>query len=164
MAPAYDCGLGRNSRQASTKVWTSVRTRSASLALISTKFQYDDSRFANDLGSMQTRSMLGGPFTDEPVVAGSSVIRAVHITELRGRIDALRIRFGLPVFRWTDETLIPGTATIRAQHITELRMALAKVFARATVTPPTCTDPSLAPSVPVKAVYIEQLRAAVLAL
>ena len=34
-------------------------------------------------------------FTDDPLIAGSSAIKAVHITELRTRIDALRARYAL---------------------------------------------------------------------
>ena len=42
------------------------------------------------------------PFTDDPLIAGSSVIRAVHIMELRSRIDAVRVRFGLGAYPFAD--------------------------------------------------------------
>ena len=41
-------------------------------------------------------------FSDDPLTAGSSLIRVVHITELRTRIDVQRARFGLAAFAWTD--------------------------------------------------------------
>ena len=44
------------------------------------------------------------PFTDNPIQVGVTSIKAVHITELRQRIDALRIRFGLGAYSWTDTT------------------------------------------------------------
>ena len=41
-------------------------------------------------------------FSDDPLTAGTSPIRVVHITELRTRIDVLRVRFGLAPFAWTN--------------------------------------------------------------
>ncbi len=46
------------------------------------------------------------PFTDDPVRPGVTPIRAIHFTELRERINALRTAAGLPRFAWTD----PGPA------------------------------------------------------
>ena len=48
------------------------------------------------------------PFTDDPIVPGVTPIKAVHFTELRTRIGALRSAAGLPRFSWTDPVLRPG--------------------------------------------------------
>ena len=101
-------------------------------------------------------------FTDDPLVAGTTVIKAVHITELRSRIDALRSRFNLQTYAWTDAGLAAGTV-VRAVHVTELRNALAQAYTAAGRTQqPAYTDPVLTPqSTVVKAAHIQELRTAV---
>jgi hypothetical protein len=103
------------------------------------------------------------PFTDNTLVAGVTAIRAVHITELRTRIDALRVRFALAPYAWTDPVLTVGVAAIKAQHIVDLRIALSQAYAAAAMTPPVFTDASLA-GASMKVAHIAELRAAVLAI
>ena len=111
-----------------------------------------------DIGAVEYQ-----PFTDDPVTAGVTLIKAVQITELRARIDALRIRYGVPPFNWIEPSL-GGTTPVRAQHILDLRTALGQAYTGATRTPPTYTDPTLTAGMAPRAVYINELRAAVLAL
>ena len=103
------------------------------------------------------------PFTDDALTAGSSLVRAVHITELRSRIDALRSRFVLPVYSYTDLTLAAGTG-ILTRHITDLRTALSEVYVKAVKTPPTYTDDPLTAGTVMKAVHISEIRSAVIAI
>jgi hypothetical protein len=103
------------------------------------------------------------PFTDDPLSAGT-LIKAVHITELRSRIDAIRAARGLPAFSYGDPTLTVGSTVVRAVHITDLRTALSQAYVAAGSTPPTYTDPSLAAGVPVKVAHIAELRAAIVAI
>ena len=65
------------------------------------------------------------PFTDESIRPGVTPVRAVHFTELRTRIDALRRREGLTAFAWTDRVLTAGVTPVKLVHLTELRSALA---------------------------------------
>jgi len=103
------------------------------------------------------------PFTDDPLQSGVTVIRAVHISELRTRIDALRQRYGLPAFAWTDASL--SGVFVKAVHITELRSGLADIYAAAGRVQPTYTDPSLIAGVTTgKVTHIAELRAAVVAI
>ena len=105
------------------------------------------------------------PFTDDPLRPGVTPVRAVHFTELRTRIDALRRGVGLGPFPWTDAVLIPGETPVRLSHLLELRSALAPVYAAAGRTAPGWTD--AAPSVgttPIRAAHVTELRAAVMAL
>jgi hypothetical protein len=104
------------------------------------------------------------PFTDPVLTAGSSLIRAVHITELRMRVDALRVRYGQAAFVWTDPTLTPGATVIRAQHILDLRTALAEAYVAAGLPPPTYTDPSLLAGTVARVAHIAELRANILAI
>ena len=102
-------------------------------------------------------------FTDDPLAVGTT-IKAVHITALRSRVDAIRSARVLPAYSWTDPTLMPGASVVRAAHIIDLRTALAQGYVSASLTPPTYTDSSLAAGVTVKAVHIAELRAAVVAI
>ena len=63
-------------------------------------------------------------FTDDPLMPGVTPVLAVHLLELRARIDGLRSRAGLPAFAWTDPKVVPrGDARPGAAHLTELRSA-----------------------------------------
>lgn len=103
-------------------------------------------------------------FTDDPLVPNVSMVRALHIAELRSRVDALRVRFGLAPFVWTDSTLAGGATAIRAVHITDLRLALSQAYSAAGLTLPTYTDPDLSVGMTIKAAHISELRTAVIAI
>ena len=66
-------------------------------------------------------------FTDSAIMPGVTPIRAVHITELRTRIDALRQRANLPGVAWTDPVITAGVTPVRAVHTQELRTAVSAV-------------------------------------
>ena len=53
------------------------------------------------------------PFTDHPIRPGVTPVKAVHFTELRARIDALRRAAGLPAFSWTDAVLRAGVMSVK---------------------------------------------------
>jgi len=103
-------------------------------------------------------------FTDDPIVAGSTVVRAEHVTELRTRIDQLRATAGLTAFAWTDSALPVGALPIRTIHITEMRTALGAVYTAVKVPPPQYTDATLAPGDTIKAVHVAEIRSAVVAI
>jgi hypothetical protein len=106
----------------------------------------------------------GGCFTDQPLAAGV-VIKVVHITELRARIDALRVRHALPQMAWTDPAIVAGVTVARAQHLIDLQTALAQAYQAAGRTPPAFTDAPITPSQTViRHVHISELRSAVVAL
>ena len=104
-------------------------------------------------------------FTDDPIVPGVTQVRAVHFTELRRRIDALRARTGLGRFPWTDLTLQPGVTPVRAMHLLDLREALSGAYAAAGRAALRWTHASPAPgTTPIRSAHLTELRAAVLAL
>ena len=101
-------------------------------------------------------------FTDDPIVPGVTPIRAVHLTELRVRTDALRAAAGLARFSWTDSALVPGVTPVRLVHLLELRRALAGAYAAAGRAAPRWTDAAPTPeATPIRAVHLTELRAAV---
>ena len=97
-------------------------------------------------------------FTDDELTAGLNVIKAVHIMELRTRIDAVRVREGLPAYAYTN-AIVAGSSVVATLDVTELRAALAQVYTGLGMTPPSyATSP--AQGVTVRAADIASLRAA----
>jgi carboxypeptidase family protein len=108
---------------------------------------------------------VSAPFTDDPLIAGSTIVKGIHVTELRIRIDAARAARSLPAFSWTDATLSAGATLIKAVHITDLRTALAAVYIAAGETPPVYTDSILSPGVTSpKVAHIAEIRSALIAI
>jgi hypothetical protein len=99
-------------------------------------------------------------FTDDPLLAQTTVIKAVHITELRSAIDSLRALNGLPAFTWTDSTLTPGTTPVSAVHVLELRTALDEVYQVLGRPSPVYTGPTIVAGQPIAALDVSELRAA----
>ena len=108
---------------------------------------------------------VSGSFADDPLQPGVTPVRAVHFTELRTRIDALRRAGGLQAFSWTDPVLGVGVMRVRLVHLLELREALVAAYRAAGRSSPGWSDPvSSAGPVPIRAVHLMELRRAVLAL
>jgi RHS repeat-associated protein len=94
-------------------------------------------------------------FTDNPLEVGGTLIKAVHITELRTAVNQARAFAGLSAASWTDSSLTGFS--IKAVHITELRTKLDEARAALGLSAVTWTDSSLS-GVIVKAVHISELR------
>ena len=123
----------------------------------------ETSPFSYSVPEVVIKPSASAPFTDDPLVAGSIVVRVVHIAELRSRIDQIRVARGLSAYTWTDSTLASGSTIIRAAHITDLRTALNEAYSAAKRSLPSYTDATLS-GAPIKAVHISELRAAVIAI
>ena len=116
---------------------------------------------ARSVGAVFATS-IGSTFVDDPLVPRVTVIKAVHVTDLRLAIDQERTRRGLGAFSWTDPVLTPGITVISRLHLVEMRLALNQAYAAASRTSPTYTDPVIAAgSLPVRTVHIQELRAAI---
>lgn len=102
-------------------------------------------------------------FTDDPIRPGVTPIKAVHFTELRTRIGALRAAARRSPFSWTDPVLQAGVTPIRLVHLLELREALGAAYEAAGRAVPRWTD-AAAGATPIKASHLMELRAAVAAL
>jgi hypothetical protein len=100
-------------------------------------------------------------FTDDPVGAGVTRIKAVHVTELRGAVNALRATAGLTASAFTDPVL-SSSVRVKAIHVQELRTALTAARGALGLPAAGYTDPSLTPgSSRVRAVHVQELRSAV---
>ena len=94
-----------------------------------------------------------------------TVIKAVHVTELRSAIDKLRAVNGLGGFTWTDSTPTPGLTVVKRAHFTDLRTALSQAYQAAAQTAPSFTDSSISPGLTIiKASHLNELRNGVRAL
>src|SRR5207249_4620298 len=96
-------------------------------------------------------------FTDDPIVAGVTPIRAVHITELRQTIDQFRAYAGLSPSAWTDPTITAGVTIVRAVHVLELRARFDEALNRLAWGASAYTDPTLTGSF-VRATHVSELR------
>jgi hypothetical protein len=106
-------------------------------------------------------------FTDDPLVAQSTPIRAVHFTQLRTAINNLRAKCecGLGPFSWTDGSLTPGSTPVRGVHLEELRAALNDVYTKKGKSHAPYTDPTITGGQTViKASHLSELRTFVWAL
>jgi hypothetical protein len=107
--------------------------------------------------------LSAGTFSDDPLISGVTRVKALHVTELRTRIDVLRAGHGLTPFAWTDPALAAGFF-IKAVHVTEMRTALAQAYSAAGQAPPSFTDTITPGATPIRAVHIQELRNAVVGL
>jgi hypothetical protein len=130
-------------------------------------FTPDDTAGYTNAGKTVTIDVTAGTalsFTDASLFAGMTPVRAVHVSELRDRINAVRIRLGLDAFMWTEATLTPGETALRAVHILELRSALQAAYVAAQRAAPVFLDTDLQSAQAVKAIHLIELRNAVIAL
>jgi len=97
-------------------------------------------------------------YTDEPIVANSTPVRAIHITQLRTIIDAVRAASGLQSFSWTHPSLTAGSSIVAKEDVADLRSALDAALLNVGLTDPPWTDPVLNSTVIIKREHIEQLR------
>jgi hypothetical protein len=103
-------------------------------------------------------------FTDDPLVARSTAVKAVHFQDLRSAIDMLRARQALAAFDWTTPTLIAGSTPAQAQHLLDLRSALTAASQKAGRGTPSFAEAIVARQTIIKASHLAELRAAVRAL
>ncbi|HXH95329.1 MAG TPA: hypothetical protein VNN25_27385, partial [Thermoanaerobaculia bacterium] len=95
-------------------------------------------------------------FVDDPLL--NSLVKAVHLSQLRTAANAVRLLAGLTAFSFTD-TSTAGTP-IRALHLTELRSSLDEARAPLGLTTGGYTDASPA-NVAIKTVHFQELRSRV---
>ncbi|MEO6258998.1 MAG: IPT/TIG domain-containing protein, partial [Thermoanaerobaculia bacterium] len=103
-------------------------------------------------------------FTDDPLQAGVTRVKAVHLTELRTAVNTLRSRYALTNFSFTDPTLTANVTKVKAVHLTELRTALAQVYTAASRTVPTWNPGTITVGSVITAAQLTELRTATRAL
>jgi len=97
-------------------------------------------------------------FTDDPLVANTTIMKAVHITELRQAVNLMRAAASLGAASFTDASLSGVPA--KAVHLDELRTALAQARSALGLPAISFTDTMLL-GVVVKAAHVQELRGGV---
>ena len=95
-------------------------------------------------------------FTDDPLPTAPMRIKALHLTELRQAIDAVRFAAALGPATWTDSS--PGGVRIKALHVQEMRTAIDQALSALSLPVQPYTDPDLTQNARVKKEHFEQLR------
>ena len=94
-------------------------------------------------------------FTDDPLVPGVTIIKAVHLAELRNAVNTMRAQAGLAPATFTDAA-VPGLV-VKAAHINELRAALDEAYRILGRQTGGWTD-TIGPGVVIKAVHFQEIR------
>ncbi|HYK02113.1 MAG TPA: hypothetical protein VE974_10175 [Thermoanaerobaculia bacterium] len=98
-------------------------------------------------------------FTDDPLVATSTRVKVVHLTQLRQAVNAMRAAAGLSAATFIDPTLTAGTTRVKAVHVQQLRDALAPARTALGLSAVAFTDPTLtAGTTRIKAAHVQDLR------
>jgi len=78
-------------------------------------------------------------FSDDPILAGTTHVQAIHISEARTAVNSVRAACGLGAFPFTDPSV---TGKIKGVHIQDLRTALNEALAIILGTPKSFTNPA----------------------
>lgn len=132
----------------SSTVWARLPARPASTISVTVANPAGDTAvlpnaFTYDAGPAQRL------FTDDPLAPRSTVVKLLHLAELRDAVNAARRGAGLLDFNFVEA----APTVVKASHITELRNALAPAL----VAVPVYTDPDPT-GVLIKAAHIQEIR------
>jgi hypothetical protein len=87
-------------------------------------------------------------------------VKAVHVTQLRAAVNAMRAAAGLPAAAFADATPVAGSTMILRQHLIELRTALDEARSTLALAPITYTNSTIAAgSTVIQAAHLLELRA-----
>ncbi|MFA6956255.1 MAG: M12 family metallo-peptidase [Thermoanaerobaculia bacterium] len=101
-------------------------------------------------------------FTDPSLTVGTTQVKAVHITQLRTAVNAVRTLASLGAGSYTDPTVTATSTTIKRLHVTDLRTALDAARSALALSAVSYTDPTItASSTLVKAAHVNDLRGGV---
>ncbi len=95
-------------------------------------------------------------FTDDPLPTTPMRIMALHLTQLRDAVNAVRWTAGLNPATWTDAAL--AGARIKAVHVQEMRTALDQALGALGLPVEPYTDADLTQHPRIRKEHIEQLR------
>ncbi|HEU4887738.1 MAG TPA: hypothetical protein VFV49_07630 [Thermoanaerobaculia bacterium] len=130
----------------------------------------DPGRASNTTYLYQLRARRGvaaSPFTNvelattlmfQDTTLTASRIKAVHVTQLRSAVNAVRAAAGLAPASFPDATLTPGSTKINLVHLTSLRTALDEARAAIGVPAIPYAQPTLTAGSIVRATHLIELR------
>lgn len=96
-------------------------------------------------------------FTDDPIVAGETVVYGYHVTQLRSAINYARLSAGIGAASWTKNVL--EQTLIETEEVEELRSALNQALSAVGMPVKSFTDSPLVKGVTeIKKVHAKELR------
>jgi hypothetical protein len=96
-------------------------------------------------------------FTDDPLTALTTTVKAVHITQLRTAVNAMRVAANLDPL--DADTTVGSGLIVRAQHVLDLRTGLDEARSMIGLAPLTYTDAVItAGATTIKAAHVTELR------
>ncbi len=139
------------------------------IASPATNSQTDNAAVANNAYMYRVRAVsAGGTSVDsaanlattvvytDPTLTAGIVVKAVHLSQLRTAVSAVRLQASLSAGTFTDSASVG--VMIKAVHINELRTQLDAAMSALGLTTGGFTDTITATSTPVKAVHQQELR------
>jgi len=150
----------RSSNNGPFQLLTEIPTTSLSDATVSPNTTYlyrvkaGDSQVLGPLSNFDIATTI--LFTDDPIATGSTMMKAVHITELRTAVNAVRAAAGLAPVSFSEA--VTAGSMIRASHQTELRNALNEARVVLGIGALGYTDPALATGYLIREPHIRELR------
>ncbi len=131
----------------------------------------DGGRSANTSYLYRVRAVNGGEsadsdkdlattviFTDDPLIVGTTTVQAVHLTQLRTAVNAVRALASLGAGSYTDPTITATVTPIKAVHITDLRTALDAARSNLTLSALSYGESIVGGSTTIKASHFTELR------
>jgi Fibronectin type III domain len=97
-------------------------------------------------------------FTDDPLVAQSTLVKATHITQLRTAVNAVRTLASLGAGSYTDPSLTVNVTPAKAAHINDLRTAIDAARSNLTLTALSYGETVTGGATSIKASHITELR------
>jgi hypothetical protein len=162
-ASSYEISRSSASSPASTIGTTSATTFTDMTVAAGTTYLYrvravDSSSIPSPYSAPDVATTI--VFTDDPLLSGATVVKAVHVTQLRQAIDAMRAAASLSAGSYSDASLT-GIA-VKKTHIDELRTALSPARTALGLSAVTFTDGTIsAQTTKIKAAHLQELRNAV---
>ncbi|MFZ2493328.1 MAG: hypothetical protein WA208_17755 [Thermoanaerobaculia bacterium] len=97
-------------------------------------------------------------FSDDPLGARQTPVRAAHLLQLRTAAGAIGALAHLPSRTWLDTSITERVTPIRKTHIEDLRSALSEALTTLGLRIPGFTDATLATGGSIKAAHVQELR------
>lgn len=94
-------------------------------------------------------------FTDDPIMAGVTIVKALHVAELRSAIDGARTRLGLGAYSWSTPPAVGAFVT--AAQVVDLRTAVLPILQRIGAVTAFTDEPLVAGS-PIRAIHLQEIR------
>lgn len=97
-------------------------------------------------------------FVDPTLTPGGTIVKAVHLSQIRSAVNAVRLLAGLDPFPFTDSNLASGATAVKATHVLEARSALAAARTLLALSPVSYTGSAVVNGARIEAVHIRDLR------